>query len=176
MADFLLPDLGEGLAEAEVIAWRVTPGDRVTVDQVIAEVETAKAVVEVPVPYAGVVAALHADAGERHLGRAAADHGDGGRGGWAARAGLPRARASSCLSRSRLGLTGARSTGRGSQRQRADRVRHDRGAGPDATRPARGDWRRRRGWRLRCPHLPHAPMPASASAPTPGRAVPAGSR
>ena len=63
MADFLLPDLGEGLSEAEVIAWRVSPGDRVTVDQVIAEVETAKAVVEVPVPYAGVVAALHATPG-----------------------------------------------------------------------------------------------------------------
>jgi 2-oxoisovalerate dehydrogenase E2 component (dihydrolipoyl transacylase) len=63
VADFLLPDLGEGLSEAEVISWRVSPGDRVTVDQVIAEVETAKAVVEVPVPYAGVVAALHATPG-----------------------------------------------------------------------------------------------------------------
>jgi pyruvate dehydrogenase E2 component (dihydrolipoamide acetyltransferase) len=63
MPDFLLPDLGEGLEEAEVIAWHVKPGDRVAVDQVIAEVETAKAVVEGPVPYAGVVAALHAPAG-----------------------------------------------------------------------------------------------------------------
>ncbi|MGH3170776.1 MAG: biotin/lipoyl-containing protein, partial [Trebonia sp.] len=63
MPDFLLPDLGEGLEEAEVVAWRVKPGDHVTVDQVIAEVETAKAVVEVPVPYAGVVAALHATPG-----------------------------------------------------------------------------------------------------------------
>jgi 2-oxoisovalerate dehydrogenase E2 component (dihydrolipoyl transacylase) len=63
MPDFLLPDLGEGLAEAEVIAWRVKPGDHVAVDQVIAEVETAKAVVEIPVPYAGVVAALHAAPG-----------------------------------------------------------------------------------------------------------------
>jgi 2-oxoisovalerate dehydrogenase E2 component (dihydrolipoyl transacylase) len=63
MPDFLLPDLGEGLEEAEVVAWRVQVGDRVVVDQVIAEVETAKAVVEVPVPYAGVVAALHATAG-----------------------------------------------------------------------------------------------------------------
>jgi len=61
--DFLLPDLGEGLDEAEVIAWRVQAGDRVTVDQVIAEVETAKAVVELPVPYAGVVTALHAEPG-----------------------------------------------------------------------------------------------------------------
>ena len=63
MPDFLLPDLGEGLDEAEVIAWRVKPGDRVAVDQVIAEVETAKAVVELPVPYAGVVTALHAEPG-----------------------------------------------------------------------------------------------------------------
>jgi 2-oxoisovalerate dehydrogenase E2 component (dihydrolipoyl transacylase) len=63
MPDFLLPDLGEGLEEAEVIAWRVKAGDRVAVDQVIAEVETAKAVVEIPVPYAGVVAALHAEPG-----------------------------------------------------------------------------------------------------------------
>jgi 2-oxoisovalerate dehydrogenase E2 component (dihydrolipoyl transacylase) len=61
--DFLLPDLGEGLAEAEVISWRVKPGDHVAVDQVIAEVETAKAVVEVPVPYAGVVTTLHAEPG-----------------------------------------------------------------------------------------------------------------
>ena len=63
MPDFLLPDLGEGLNEAEVIAWRVQVGEHVKVDQVIAEVETAKAVVEVPVPYAGVVAALHAEPG-----------------------------------------------------------------------------------------------------------------
>jgi len=63
MPDFLLPDLGEGLAEAEVIAWRVKAGDRVAVDQVIADVETAKAVVEVPVPYAGVVTAVHAEPG-----------------------------------------------------------------------------------------------------------------
>jgi len=63
MPDFLLPDLGEGLDEAEVIAWRVQVGDRVAVDQVIAEVETAKAAVEVPVPYAGVVARLHAAPG-----------------------------------------------------------------------------------------------------------------
>ena len=63
MPDFRLPDLGEGLEEAEVIAWHVKPGDHVTVDQVVAEVETAKAVVEVPVPYAGVVTALHAEPG-----------------------------------------------------------------------------------------------------------------
>ena len=63
MPDFLLPDLGEGLDEAEIIDWRVQVGDRVTVDQVVAEVETAKAAVEVPVPYAGVVAKLHGSPG-----------------------------------------------------------------------------------------------------------------
>jgi len=61
--DFLLPDLGEGLDEAEVVAWHVRVGEHVTVDQVIAEVETAKAVVEVPVPFAGTVARLHAAPG-----------------------------------------------------------------------------------------------------------------
>jgi 2-oxoisovalerate dehydrogenase E2 component (dihydrolipoyl transacylase) len=60
---FLLPDLGEGLAEAEVVAWKVALGDTVVIDQVVVEVETAKAVVEVPTPYAGVVEALHGVAG-----------------------------------------------------------------------------------------------------------------
>jgi pyruvate dehydrogenase E2 component (dihydrolipoamide acetyltransferase) len=64
MPDFLLPDLGEGLDDAEVIAWRIAVGDHVTIDQVIAEVETAKAVVEVPVPYTGIVTKLHAEPGE----------------------------------------------------------------------------------------------------------------
>jgi pyruvate dehydrogenase E2 component (dihydrolipoamide acetyltransferase) len=64
MPDFTLPDLGEGLEEAEIVAWRVQVGDRVEVDQVIVEVETAKAAVEVPVPYAGFVAELHAAPGD----------------------------------------------------------------------------------------------------------------
>jgi 2-oxoisovalerate dehydrogenase E2 component (dihydrolipoyl transacylase) len=62
--DFLLPDLGEGLESAEVVAWHVGVGDEVRVDQVVVEVETAKAVVDVPVPFAGVVAALHAQPGQ----------------------------------------------------------------------------------------------------------------
>ncbi|NLU79726.1 2-oxo acid dehydrogenase subunit E2 [Micromonospora sp. HNM0581] len=61
---FLLPDLGEGLAEAEIVQWRVAVGDIVTVDQTVVEVETAKAVVDVPCPYAGRVVALHGVAGE----------------------------------------------------------------------------------------------------------------
>jgi 2-oxoisovalerate dehydrogenase E2 component (dihydrolipoyl transacylase) len=63
MPDFLLPDLGEGLAEAEIIAWRVEVGDHVDVDQPVVEVETAKAAVEVPVPFAGAVAKIHAAPG-----------------------------------------------------------------------------------------------------------------
>jgi 2-oxoisovalerate dehydrogenase E2 component (dihydrolipoyl transacylase) len=61
--DFLLPDLGEGLEEAEVTAWYVRVGDQVAVDQIVAEVETAKAAVEVPIPFAGTVTALHAEPG-----------------------------------------------------------------------------------------------------------------
>lgn len=60
---FVLPDLGEGLAEAVIADWRVQVGDTVTVDQVVVEVETAKAAVEVPVPFAGKVIELHAEVG-----------------------------------------------------------------------------------------------------------------
>ena len=55
MPDFRLPDLGEGLTEAEIVAWHVAVGDEVRVDQVVVEVETAKASVEVPIPFAGTV-------------------------------------------------------------------------------------------------------------------------
>jgi pyruvate dehydrogenase E2 component (dihydrolipoamide acetyltransferase) len=64
MAVFKLPDLGEGLTEAEIVAWHVAVGDTVTVDQTVVEVETAKASVEVPVPFAGRVAKLHGAAGD----------------------------------------------------------------------------------------------------------------
>ncbi|WP_431925941.1 dihydrolipoamide acetyltransferase family protein [Amycolatopsis tucumanensis] len=60
---FTLPDLGEGLTEAELVRWLVKVGDPVAVDAPVAEVETAKAAVEVPSPYAGVVAALHGEEG-----------------------------------------------------------------------------------------------------------------
>jgi pyruvate dehydrogenase E2 component (dihydrolipoamide acetyltransferase) len=60
---FRLPDLGEGLTEAEVIEWRVAAGDPVAVDQLVVVVETAKAAVEVPIPFAGTVVELCAPAG-----------------------------------------------------------------------------------------------------------------
>jgi 2-oxoisovalerate dehydrogenase E2 component (dihydrolipoyl transacylase) len=61
---FLLPDLGEGLTEAELVNWLVSVGDEIRVDQPIAEVETAKSMVEVPSPYAGTVAILHGEPGQ----------------------------------------------------------------------------------------------------------------
>lgn len=64
---FNLPDLGEGLTEAELVNWLVQVGDTIAVDQPIAEVETAKALVEVPSPYAGTVLTLHGKTGETLL-------------------------------------------------------------------------------------------------------------
>src|SRR5664279_2040203 len=61
---FALPDLGEGLTEGEILKWLVAPGDTVRLNQPIVEVETAKAAVEVPSPYAGVVTTLHHGVGE----------------------------------------------------------------------------------------------------------------
>ncbi|MFD1662758.1 dihydrolipoamide acetyltransferase family protein [Streptomyces caeni] len=61
--EFRLPDLGEGLTEAEIVRWLVQVGDVVTVDQPVVEVETAKAMVEVPCPYGGVVTARFGEEG-----------------------------------------------------------------------------------------------------------------
>ena len=62
--DFLLPDLGEGLTDAEIVRWLVKAGDEVTLNQVICEVETAKALVELPSPIVGVVTSLRVAEGE----------------------------------------------------------------------------------------------------------------
>ncbi|GCD36433.1 dihydrolipoamide acetyltransferase component of pyruvate dehydrogenase complex [Streptomyces chrestomyceticus JCM 4735] len=61
--EFKMPDVGEGLTEAEILKWYVQPGDTVTDGQVICEVETAKAAVELPCPYEGVVHAVHFEEG-----------------------------------------------------------------------------------------------------------------
>jgi pyruvate/2-oxoglutarate/acetoin dehydrogenase E1 component/pyruvate/2-oxoglutarate dehydrogenase complex dihydrolipoamide acyltransferase (E2) component len=61
---FRLPDLGEGLTEAEVLEWKVAVGDHLAHDQTVAEVETAKSAVDLPSPFAGTVTALHCRAGE----------------------------------------------------------------------------------------------------------------
>ena len=62
--EFKLPDVGEGLTEADIVSWHVKPGDTVTINQVIVDIETAKAVVELPSPYAGTVTALLAEEGQ----------------------------------------------------------------------------------------------------------------
>lgn len=64
MTTFNLPDLGEGLPEAEIVAWHVAEGDAVKVDDLLVSAETAKAVVEVPSPQSGIVEKLYASAGD----------------------------------------------------------------------------------------------------------------
>jgi pyruvate dehydrogenase E2 component (dihydrolipoamide acetyltransferase) len=63
-SEFLLPDVGEGLTEAEIVSWKVRPGDTVTLNQVLVEIETAKSLVELPSPYAGIVSALLVEEGQ----------------------------------------------------------------------------------------------------------------
>ena len=62
--EFPLPDVGEGLTEADIVAWKVAPGDNVTVNQILVEIETAKSLVELPSPQAGTVGALLVEEGQ----------------------------------------------------------------------------------------------------------------
>jgi 2-oxoisovalerate dehydrogenase E2 component (dihydrolipoyl transacylase) len=64
LKEFKLPDVGEGLTEADIVAWHVKPGDQVEVNQIIVEIETAKAVVELPSPWDGTVTRLLAEEGQ----------------------------------------------------------------------------------------------------------------
>ncbi|WP_372966537.1 dihydrolipoamide acetyltransferase family protein [Marinobacter sp.] len=64
MKNFRLPDLGEGLPEAEIVEWHIKVGDAVETDQILVSVETAKAIVEVPSPEAGIIAKLYGEAGD----------------------------------------------------------------------------------------------------------------
>ena len=61
---FLLPDVGEGLVEAEIVAWKVSVGDVVALNQPLVDIETAKATVELPSPYAGTILTLHGEVGD----------------------------------------------------------------------------------------------------------------
>jgi 2-oxoisovalerate dehydrogenase E2 component (dihydrolipoyl transacylase) len=64
MAEYLLPDVGEGLTEAEIVSWKVKVGDVIAVNDIVVEIETAKSLVELPSPYAGTVTALLVEEGE----------------------------------------------------------------------------------------------------------------
>ena len=61
---FRLPDVGEGLTEAEILSWKVSVGDQVSINDILVEVETAKSVVELSSPFEGTVETLHAEEGE----------------------------------------------------------------------------------------------------------------
>ena len=63
VSKFTLPDVGEGLTEAEIVEWKVAPGDTVVINQVLVEIETAKSLVELPSPFAGVVGEILVEAG-----------------------------------------------------------------------------------------------------------------
>ncbi len=63
-SDFLLPDVGEGLTEAEIVSWKVKPGDTVAMNQVLVEIETAKSLVELPSPFVGTVSAILVEEGQ----------------------------------------------------------------------------------------------------------------
>lgn len=63
-SEFILPDVGEGLTDAEIVSWKVKPGDAVVVNQVLVEIETAKSLVELPSPFEGTVTALLAEEGQ----------------------------------------------------------------------------------------------------------------
>ena len=58
MPEYKLPDVGEGLTEAEIVTWRVKEGDAVAINDIVVEIETAKSIVELPSPYAGTVLAI----------------------------------------------------------------------------------------------------------------------
>ncbi|HET6168421.1 MAG TPA: dihydrolipoamide acetyltransferase family protein [Marmoricola sp.] len=64
MSEYLLPDVGEGLTEAEIVSWKVKVGDEIKINDIVVEIETAKSLVELPSPYAGVVTALLVPEGE----------------------------------------------------------------------------------------------------------------
>ena len=75
MPEYKLPDVGEGLTEAEIVTWKVKVGDVIAVNDIVVEIETAKSLVELPSPYAGTVTALLVPEGETVDGRHA-DHRD----------------------------------------------------------------------------------------------------
>ena len=157
--EFRLPDLGEGLTESEIVAWKVAVGDTVTLNQIIAEVETAKAVVELPSPFAGVVAALHEQPGTVvEVGKPIVSFEVEGDDGGSAGGTRPRRR----CRRARQARTEPRRL-----RRRPREFRPARPAAPAASPPPR---QRRRRWlsRVAAPVLPAAPV-AAPVAPEAGR-------
>ena len=161
MNTFNLPDLGEGLQEAEIVTWHVGAGDNVVVDQPLVSVETEKAVVEIPAPQSGRIAKLRADTGTivkigaalvrlrvRHRGRHRHDRRRAAGGRQAEDQdhrppGPLRPRHQGDAGRPRLGRPPRRRFGRRlAQRPRRDRYGGRRGAGRGDARGGRGRWSR----------------------------------
>ena len=203
MSEFQLPDVGEGLTEAEIVAWKVKVGDTIEINDVIVEIETAKSLVELPSPYEGTVLALLVAEGETVAGRHP-DHLDRRR-GRRSPASTPAEQTSPTPTWGSPRRPAARRPRRhrpvqpGRVRRRGGRVprRPDQGrAWPDAPRPSRlgvPEHRRRRArpsCRCRARSRPAAPVagrlpadespvPAAASArprPAPPRPAPAARR
>ena len=138
MPEFKLPDVGEGLTEAEIVTWKVKVGDVIKVNDIVVEIETAKSLVELPSPYAGTVQALHVPEGETvPVGTPIISIGDAA----AAPAPAPSAPAPSTESDPYLGLAEkAGAAGRGERDRHVQPGRDRRWREPDAgrLRPARG--------------------------------------
>ena len=170
--EFPLPDLGEGLTESEIVAWRVAVGDRVELNQIIADVETAKAVVELPSPYAGVITALHAAEGETvNVGEPlfSCDTGDGAEPvppapSDAAAQRMPRGATPAAAGRRRRARRRPRRRARRRARPEPRRLRRPRRGRTEAPRPPRRARRRPRAARSEAEVDADAAPPASAGA------------
>lgn len=156
---FRLPDLGEGLTEAELVTWLVAVGDTIAVDQPVAEVETAKSTVELPSPFAGVVTALHGTAGEPiAVGSPVLEVGD------------PTAVVERPSSRSARSGTASASDRDETRNPAHDAYRTEERAGSGNVLIGYGTAERVGGGRRRPPASASAPAPAPASAPAPAPA------
>src|SRR5262245_38084215 len=170
--DFALPDLGEGLTEGEVVKWLVAEGDTVTLNQPIVEVETAKAAVELPSPFAGTVVGLHAREGDVvevgsalitfEVGAAGAAAKDRPSGNGAAATAAPEKGAAAADAAASVGPAEAAAATPAPEQPAEDNERQATlvGPGPRAT-----ELRRRR----RVPVQPSAPEPAPAAEAPQGR-------
>ena len=125
MAEFKLPDVGEGLTEAEIVSWKVKDGDIVEINDIIVEIETAKSLVELPSPYAGTVLALLVAEGERSPSARRSSRSATRRG--AAPARPPRPRAAGAPSTMEIDLSNPAASGGGEGESLVGRNKADRG-------------------------------------------------
>ena len=161
MPEYLLPDVGEGLTEAEIVAWKVKVGDVIAINDIVVEIETAKSLVELPSPYAGTVTALLVNEGETiAVGTPIIAIGDG------SEAAAPGA-VGDADRRDRPVQPGRQRRRRGREPGRSQQGRaHRRYAAPVGARPRpRPPPARRPSSRCRAPSSPGSPRPTSSTRP-----------